>query len=60
MDEKNIEDEARDYVERLVRQSNQDPDSIPAEVLEHAIKTAADSAAELHEAAKLARESAKS
>lgn len=59
MDEKKaIEAEARDYVERVVRLSNQDPENIPPEVLERAVKTAADSAAELHEAAQLAQEEA--
>jgi hypothetical protein len=58
MDEKTIEAEARDYVERVVRESNQDPGNIPAEAIERAVKTATEAAAELHQAAELAREAA--
>jgi hypothetical protein len=56
MDEKTIEDEARQYVEEVVRKSSQDPESIPAEAIERAVKTATAATAELHEAAELARE----
>lgn len=58
MDEKTIEAEARDYVERVMRKGDQDPESIPTEAIERAVKTAAEAAAELHEAAELAREAA--
>jgi hypothetical protein len=58
MDEKTIEAEARDYVERAVREGNQDPGNVPAEAIERAVKTAAEAAAELHEAAELAQEAA--
>jgi hypothetical protein len=58
MDEKTVEDEAREYVEHVVRMGNQDPESIPPEALERAVKTAAEATAELHEAAELAREAA--
>jgi hypothetical protein len=59
MDEKKtIEAEARDYVDRVLRMGNQDPEKIPPEVLERAVKAAADSAAELHEAAQMAQEEA--
>jgi hypothetical protein len=57
MDEK-IEAEAREYVENVVRKGDQDPESIPAEVLERAVRTAAEATAELHEAAALAQEEA--
>jgi hypothetical protein len=56
MDDKNIEAEAREYVENVVRKGHQDPEAIPAEVLERAVRTAAAAAAELHEAAALAQE----
>ena len=56
MDDKTIKAEARNYVEQVVRNSNQDLESIPAPALERAIKAAEDSARELHEAAQLARE----
>lgn len=52
------EAEAREYVEHVVRKANPDPESIPAETIERAVKTAAESAAELHEAAELAQEAA--
>jgi hypothetical protein len=58
MDEKTIEAEARDYIERVVREGDQDPESIPAEAIERAVKTATEAATELHEAAELAREAA--
>ena len=58
MDEKAIEAEARDYVEHVVRRGNQDPESIPAEAFERAVKTATEATAELHKAAELAQEAA--
>ena len=58
MDDATIKAEARDYVEQIVRNSNRDLESIPAPALERAVKTAAASAKELHQAVKLAREAA--
>jgi len=56
LESRTVEDEAREYVEHVVRKSNQDPERIPAEALERAIRTAT---AELREAADLARKAEK-
>jgi len=56
MDETTNKDEARDFVEHIVRTTNQDPQSIPPKALKRAIKAATDAVAELRKAAELAQE----
>jgi len=59
MNDKTVEDEAREYVEHVVRKGNQDPEKIPAEALERAVRTATAATAELREAAELAKKAEK-
>ena len=56
MDEADIREEARDYVEHVVRTSNRDLASVPPKAMERALKAAEDSTAELRKAAELAQE----